>query len=76
MLRHKGGLATPTSGDVAQIANGEVVAVLADGFRDLFKNTQSLPGAATLTDVEIAAEVETVRDGRVGQVPGTSRCTP
>ncbi len=74
MLRHKGGLATPTSGDVAHIADGEEVAVLADRFRDLFKDTQSLPGAATLTDAEIAAEVDTVREGRVGQVPGTSRC--
>ena len=76
MLRHKGGLATPTSGDVAQIASGEEVAVLADRFRDLFKDTQSLPGAATLTDAEIAAEVDAVRDGRFGQVPETSRCTP
>ncbi|QVL50927.1 MAG: hypothetical protein KFB96_11285 [Thiocapsa sp.] len=74
MLRHKGGLATPTSGDVAHIADGEEVAVLADRFRDLFKDTQSLPGAATLTDAEIAAEVDTVREGRVGQVPGKSRC--
>lgn len=66
----------PTSGDVAQIANGEEVAALADRFRDLFKDTQSLAGAATLTDAEVAAEVDAVRDGRVGQVPGTSRCTP
>lgn len=76
MPRHKGGLASPTSGDVAQIVNGEEVAVLADRFRDLFKDTQVLPRAATLADAEIGAEVDAVRDGRVGQVPGTSRCTP
>jgi hypothetical protein len=76
VLRHKGGLAIPASGDVARICEDEEGAVLAARFRDLFKNTQSLSGAATLTDVEIAAEVETLRDGRVGQVPGTSRCTP
>lgn len=76
MLRHNGGLAIPTSGDGSQVANGEEVAVLADRFRDLFKDAQSLPGAATLTDSEIAAEVDSLRDGRVGQVPGRSRCTP
>jgi hypothetical protein len=76
MLRHKGGFATPTSGDVARICEDKEGAALADRFRDLFKNTQSLPGAATLTDAEIAAEVDAVRDGRFGQVPGTSRCTP
>lgn len=76
MLRHKGSLAAPTSGGVARIVNGDEVSVLADRFRDLFKDTQSLPGAATLTDAETAAEVDSVRDGRFGQVPGRSRCTP
>jgi hypothetical protein len=76
MLRHKGGLATPTSGDVARICEDEEGAALAARFRDLFKDTQALPGAAMLADAEIAAEVDAVRDGRFGQVPGTSRCTP
>ncbi|MFB1488539.1 MULTISPECIES: hypothetical protein [unclassified Thiocapsa] len=76
MLRHKGGLTIPASGEVARICEDEEGAVLAARFRDLFKDTQSLPGAATLTDAEIAAEVDAVRDGRVGQVPETSRCTP
>ncbi len=66
MPRHKGGLA----------CEDEEGTALADRFRDLSKDTQSLPGAAALTDAEIAAEVDTVREGRVGQVPGTSRCTP
>lgn len=74
MLRHKGGLAIPTSGDVAHIADGEEGAARAARFRDLLKDTQALPRAATLTDAEIAAEVDTVREGRVGQVPGKSRC--
>lgn len=46
-------------------------AALADRFRDLFKDS---PGAATLTDTEIASEIDAVRDWRFGQVPGTSRC--
>jgi len=57
--------------------NAEIVlqrAALADRFRHLFKDTQTLPGAATLTDTEMAAEIDTVRDGRFGQVPGTSQC--
>nr|WP_093191171.1 hypothetical protein [Thiocapsa sp. KS1] len=76
MLQHKGDLAIPTSGDVARICEEEEGAALADRFRDLFKDTQALPGAATLVDAEIAAEIDAVRDGRFGQVPGTSRCTP
>ncbi|WP_295399111.1 hypothetical protein [uncultured Thiocystis sp.] len=72
MLRHKGGLAIPASGDVARICEDEEGAALAARFRDLFKDTQALPGAAMLTDAEIAAEVDAVRDGRLAQVPGTS----
>jgi hypothetical protein len=55
--------------DVAHIADDEEGAALADRFRDLFKGTQSLPGAATLTDAEITAEVDAVRDGRFSQIP-------
>jgi len=65
MLRHKGGLAIQASGDVARISNDEEGAVLAARFRDRLKDTQALPGAATLTD----AEVDAVRDGRFDQPP-------
>ncbi|NEX18634.1 MAG: hypothetical protein C1943_19060 [Halochromatium sp.] len=69
MLRHKGDLAIPALDDAARISNNEEGAVPAARFRDLFKDTQALPGAAPLTDAEIAAEVNAVRDGRFGQPP-------
>ncbi|MEA3643826.1 MAG: hypothetical protein VBE63_28450 [Lamprobacter sp.] len=76
MLRHKGGLTIPASEDVAGICEDKDGATLAERFRDLFKDTQALPRAAMLADVEIAAQIDAVRNGRLAQVPGTSRCTP
>jgi hypothetical protein len=74
MLRHKGGLTIPTSVDVPRIFADEGVAALAKRFRDLLKGTEALPEAAALTATEIASEIDAVRDGRFGQVPGKSRC--
>lgn len=79
MLAHRHYVTIPPSGDVVlkdlPFRPGqrvEVVVISEDGervalasrFRSLFKETQALPGAATLTDAEIAAEVDAVRDGR------------
>ena len=79
MLAHRRYLTIPASGNVVledlpfrpgqQV---EVVLISDDGerialtsrFRALFKETQALPEATTLTDAEIAAEVDALRDGR------------
>ncbi|WP_363168339.1 hypothetical protein [uncultured Lamprocystis sp.] len=67
----------PTEAACPTFINAEIAlqrAALADRFQDLFKDSQTLSGAATLTDTEIASEIDAVRDGRFGQVPGTSQC--
>jgi hypothetical protein len=79
MLAHKRYVTIPSSGNLVledlPFRPGELVevvvisdegerATLAARFRDLLKQTQAMPGAATITDAEIAAEVDAVRDGR------------
>jgi hypothetical protein len=65
MLQHKAGLDISISGDTARIFEDDNGAPLATRLRDLFKDAQALPGAATVTD----AEIDAVRDGRFGQTP-------
>ena len=76
MSRNKGDLNILTSDDEARISKDEEVTALADRFRDLLKDAGALSGAATLMGAEIAAEVDAMRDGRLAQMHGKSRCTP